>query len=258
MNTAMRRALLLVTLVVSGCAGAPAPEAEEPTTPVIHIDEDDAGTAKTDQGKASVVKSAATARAAAIAEALAEIDVQTIGALGDGQTVANLLSAGDLPAGLLDAEANRGVTTGRQGGRRLGGGSAGAAGGGGTLTTIGSGSAATTGSPAARSPTGSVAVKTPVVHGKVANAASVVARMRGRFRRCYARGQKSDPSLAGTLTLVASIGAKGEVLSVVGGEKGRLKAILPCVKAVIASAMFAPPDGSSAAVSVEVTFTKMP
>ncbi|MBW2458877.1 MAG: hypothetical protein JRI68_30535 [Deltaproteobacteria bacterium] len=250
----MRRALLLIPLVVSGCAAAPTPEAAEPKTPVIDVD-DDRHTAKSAQDKASEAKVRAKTRAAEIARALAEIDVQTIGALGDGQTVADVLSASDVPAGLLDEELKGGVTTAPQGGLKLGGG---AAGGGASLTAIGPGSGVATSRSAVKPPTGSVAVKAQVAKGKVANAASVVARMRGRFRRCYAHGQKSDPSLAGTLTLVAAIGAKGEVLSVAGGEKSSLKAFVPCVKAVIASAMFAPPDGGSAAVSVEATFTKMP
>ncbi len=81
--------------------------------------------------------------------------------------------------------------------------------------------------------------------------------MRGRFRRCYEHGRKGDPSLAGTLTLVALLGPQGEVTSVTGGDTSNLKPIVPCLKAVMTSGMFAPPDGGTAAVSVEATFTKV-
>jgi hypothetical protein len=241
----MRRApLLLVTLAVSGCAAAPEPEPEPPVTPVIDLDEPADGATKAD--KDGEANQAARDKAAAIAKALAEIDVKILGTLGsDGATVADVLAGGDVPAGLLDVQG--GVTTANSSGLTLSG-SARVGGGGRRIATAGPRTAAVQG------PKGTVSVSATVTKGKVANAASVVARMRGRFRRCYQHRLNSDPSIAGTVTLGASIGPNGDVLSVGGATKTSLKAIVPCLKAVIASDLFAPPDGGSALVSVVVTF----
>lgn len=94
-----------------------------------------------------------------------------------------------------------------------------------------------------------------VAGGKVANAATVVARMRGRFRACYQAGLNDDPGLQGAVTLVAKLGAGGEVTKVTGGG-GALGAIFPCLEAVVRSGGFSSPEGGSAIVSIPITFVK--
>jgi hypothetical protein len=103
---------------------------------------------------------------------------------------------------------------------------------------------------AAADPAGSVAVS----GGAVANASEVVARMRARFRRCYAEGRKTNPDMAGTITLVAKIGPDGEVTSVGGGTAGALSPIAGCLKAVVQGAAFDPPAGGSAVITIPLTF----
>jgi hypothetical protein len=117
----------------------------------------------------------------------------TLGRLSDGAAVAGVLTASEVPPGLLDDTIKGGATVASSGGLKLAGGSGTAAGGGG-------------------------------------------------------------PSLDGTVTLVGSLGPNGEVVSVAAGPTTSLKAIVPCLKAVMASGGFAPPDGGSAEVSVIATF----
>lgn len=91
---------------------------------------------------------------------------------------------------------------------------------------------------------------TGVTGGKVANASTVVARMRGRFRRCYQAGLSKDPDIAGSVTLTAKLGPEGEVQSVAGGGGSGTSVIVPCLKAVISSGGFAPPEGGAAVVTI--------
>jgi hypothetical protein len=139
-------------------------------------------------------------KAAQLASELAELDVQTLGALGSG------------PSGALAPP------------------------------------------PASPAGPGSVSVGgAGVAGGTVANASAVVARMKGRFRACYQMGLASKPDLSGSVVLVARIGEQGQVESVSGGGS-TLAAIIPCLKAVVQGASFAPPDGGSAVISIPITF----
>lgn len=216
----------------------------------------------------------ADAKAAEIASALAELDVQMVGALGSGGVATEgVLGSSDVPAGLLDdaAASNMGAGTGEPGGLKGLGGTGsgavkpGAGGGAGKLSDIGAtgasggGEGATAAGTAKKveGPKGSAMVGgAGVAGGNVANASSVVARMRGRFRRCYQTGLNANPEMAGSVTLVAKIGPNGEVLGVSGGGGGGLGAIVPCLKAVVSSGGFAPPDGGGATVTIPITFVK--
>ncbi|MEZ4437839.1 MAG: AgmX/PglI C-terminal domain-containing protein [Polyangiaceae bacterium] len=215
----------------------------------------------------------ADAKAAEIASALAELDVQTLGALGSGGVATDgVLGSSDVPAGLLDdaAASSMGAGTGEPGGLKGLGGSGtgsvkpGAGGGAGKLSDIGAtgasgGGQGATGAGTAKKvegPKGSAIVGgAGVAGGSVANASSVVARMRGRFRNCYQTGLNSNPELQGSVTLVAKIGPNGEVRGVSGGGGG-LGSIVPCLKAVVASGGFSPPDGGGATVTIPITFVK--
>lgn len=216
-------------------------------------------------------KAAADAKAAEIASQLAELDVQTVGALGGGLATEGVLNSGEVPAGLLD-EAGRssmGAGTGDPGGLKgLGGSGSGSvrpgAGGGGGLRDIGNtsgqaGGGATTAGTAkvVKGPTGSANVGgAGVSGGNVANANAVVARMRGRFRRCYQQGLDQNPDMQGSVTLTAKIGPNGEVLGVGGGGGGAIGPIVGCLKAVVQSGGFSPPEGGGAIVSIPITFVK--
>ena len=107
-----------------------------------------------------------------------------------------------------------------------------------------------------KGPTGDASVGGAGVNGgAVANAGSVVARMKGRFRACYQAGLNSNPDMAGSVTLMATIGPNGEVQSV-GGGGGSLGAIMGCLKGVVSGAAFSPPEGGKAFVSIPITFVK--
>jgi hypothetical protein len=218
-------------------------------------------------------KAEADAKAAEIASALAELDVQTVGALGAGGVATEgVLGSSEVPAGLLD-EAGRsgmGAGTGDPGGLKGLGGTGsgsvrpGAGGGSGRLSDIGNtgsgtGQSATSAgtAKAVKGPTGSAMVGgAGVAGGSVANASSVVARMRGRFRRCYQQGLNTNPEMQGSVTLTAKVGPNGEVLGVGGGGGGSLGPIVGCLKAVVSGGAFSPPDGGSAIITIPITFVK--
>ena len=218
-------------------------------------------------------KAEADAKAAEIASALAELDVQTVGALGGGVATEGVLGSSEVPAGLLDdaGRSSMGAGSGDPGGLKGLGGTGsgavkpGAGGSGGRLSDIGStgasggpgGATAAGTAKKVEGPKGSAMVGgAGVAGGTVANASSVVARMRGRFKRCYEQGLNSNPEMQGSVSLTAKIGPNGEVLSVGGGGGGSLGAIVPCLKAVVSSGGFAPPDSGSAIISIPITFVK--
>lgn len=217
-------------------------------------------------------KAAADAKAAELASELAELDVQTLGALGGGGVATDgVLGTSDVPMGLLDDAARSGMGAGIGGaaGLRLGGSGGGAVrpgagGGGGDLSKIGvtqedasSGAAKAGTAKAVAGPKGSVSVGgAGVSGGAVANASSVVARMRARFRHCYEQGLNSNPEMQGTVTLTAKVGPNGEVQSVGGGGGGSLSPIVGCLKAVVAGAQFAPPDGGGAIITIPISFVR--
>jgi hypothetical protein len=88
----------------------------------------------------------------------------------------------------------------------------------------------------------------------VNNAQAVVSRMRGRFRACYMgpQGLGSNPDMAGSVTLVATLGPNGEVRSV-GGGGGPLAPIVPCLKSVVQSGGFSPPACGAAVISIPIS-----
>jgi len=94
------------------------------------------------------------------------------------------------------------------------------------------------------------------VSGKIANSASVVARMKGRFRACFNAGLRADKTMAGSVTLTAKVGANGQVLSVDASAGASLRPIVSCLQAVVRSGGFAPPEGGSAVISIPITFTR--
>ena len=240
------------------CACGSTPPAEAPNNVVVELGDGQDTKPKT----ADDAKTAADARAAEIASELAELEVSTIGAIGGSEMPTDgILGSSDVPPGLLDDAA---LGVGGSGGLVLGGAGSGSvrpggaggvrAGGGGSIAAGGGGSASP--NAAIASPKGDARVAAPhVTGGQVANATSVVARMRGRFRACYNRGLRTNPTIRGTSQLTAKIGPNGEVLGVAASSDPSLAAVVPCFKAVVYSGGFSPPSTGAASVSFVVELT---
>ncbi|MSP24002.1 MAG: AgmX/PglI C-terminal domain-containing protein [Myxococcales bacterium] len=217
---------------------------------------------------ADAAKAAADAKATELSSALAELDVQTLGALGQGGVATEgVLGTGEVPAGMLDsaarsdAGAGSGDPSGLRGLGSTGRGGTGPLGGNegrdvGFRGQDGIGATVAAKTVEVKGPVGNASVGgASVSGGKVAGASGVVGRMKGRFRQCYQSGLNSNPELAGSVTLVAKVGENGEVRSVSGGG-GALAAISGCLKSVVQSASFAPPEGGSAVIAIPITFVK--
>jgi hypothetical protein len=213
-------------------------------------------------GKGSI----SDARATAIANELAQLDVAMVGALSSkGGATNSVLERGDTPTGLLDgaAAAGAGIGAGGVAGLHLGGGGGGVlkpgqAGGGGlaAIGDRGGGVPASAGSAAkVKGPVGNAAIGGAAVSGgNVANASAVVAGMQAGFRRCYNKGLQEDPNMKGSVRLTLRIGPNGEVLGVNPSGSGLSGTVISCVAARASSAQFAPPEGGGATIVVPVTF----
>ncbi len=210
--------------------------------------------------------SVSDARAAAISNELASLDVAMVGALNSkGGATNSVLERGDAPTGLLDqaAASGAGVGAGGVAGLHMNGGGGGTikpgqAGGGGLagIGDRGGGAPAGAGSAAkVKGPVGSASIGGAAVSGgSVSNAASVVAGMAAGFRRCYNKGLQEDPNMKGSVRITARIGPNGEVLSASPSGSGLSGSVTSCVAARVSSAQFAPPDGGGATIVIPVTF----
>jgi hypothetical protein len=90
----------------------------------------------------------------------------------------------------------------------------------------------------------------PVVPG----APRVIARLRPRFRHCYEGGLHQSPGMEGSVTLVVRVGPNGEVQRVTPSGGSGLAPIIPCLVAVMQSAVFEPPGAEGAVLSVPIVF----
>ncbi|MBI4952369.1 MAG: cell envelope integrity protein TolA [Myxococcales bacterium] len=220
---------------------------------------------------AAEMRAEADAKAAEIESSLAALDVQAVGVMGAGVNTTNVLDDSSVPAESVDGAARSGSAAGSGSGVTIKGGS-----GSGTVKpgSVGSNDIASIGNTGTSDPNGGTAAQVGTAKavegpkgnvsasasqsggGAVKNASSVVARMRGGFRRCYEQGLASDPSLQGSVTLVATIGPNGEVRSVSGGG-GALGSIVGCLKGVVQSGAFAKPeDGTGAVISIPINFSR--
>jgi hypothetical protein len=219
------------------------------------------------KGPAAGGKSIGDARAAAISNELAQLDVAMVGALNSkGGATNSVLDRGDTPTGLLDgaAAAGAGVGAGGVAGLHLGGGGGGTLrpgqGGGDGLAGIadrggGSGNANTGVVAKVKGPVGNASIGGAAVSGgAVANASGVVAGMQAGFRRCYNKGLQEDPNMKGTVRITARIGPNGEVLSASPSGSGLSGTVMSCVAARVSSAQFAAPEGGGATIVIPVTF----
>lgn len=219
----MRRRLLLL-LFTCGCGASASPS----TTLTIPT-------------AAPVATAAATANAApspsALARDLDQLDKALVGAMGSRPA-----QPGDVPTGRLD-----GAPSGGLGG--IGGGVTQPGAVGGAVPAGGSGGKV-------KGPIGKAAIGSAQVKGTIANAPAVIAGMAAGFRRCFSKGLMDDPSMKGSVTITASIGPQGEVVSASpSGGNGLSSNVIACVTARVSSAQFAPPDGGAATVSIPVTFS---
>lgn len=207
------------------------------------------------------------ARATAISNELAQLDLAMVGALNSkGGATNSVLDRGDTPTGLLEGAAANGAGVGSNGvaGLNMGSGAGGTvrpgAAGGGGLASIGerggSGPATAGSATKVKGPVGNASIGGAAVSGgNVANASSVVAGMAAGFRRCYNKGLAEDPSMKGSVRITAKIGPNGEVLSASpSGGSGLSSTVVSCVTARVSSAQFSPPEGGGATVVIPVSF----
>ncbi len=216
-----------------GCAASPC--AEQPRAPAVVASAEPSAQAGKDRAKED-------AKAAEIASELTAFDLESYSSPGSGKDLidegpAELLSeegrgfSGDWGVGSLNPPRDIGSTP--------------------------KGPPTSAGGAKPEKPLGTAKIGTLIMSGgTVANAKSVAAQMRGRFRNCYNAGLKGDPELAGSATLIAKIGPHGEVMSVGGGASGGFSTIVPCLKSVVRSGGFAPPEGGSALIGIPITFVK--
>ncbi len=101
----------------------------------------------------------------------------------------------------------------------------------------------------------------PVTVGEGLPEGAVIRVIRGGFTRvrgCYERGLRAHPTLEGRAEVRFSIGATGAVVTpVVTGSLGDPE-VLACVRGVVASLSFPPPDKAPVAVSLSYSFTPTP
>ena len=203
-------------------------------------------------------------RVADIARELDALDVRTVAVLDGGGAATEDTLGGELPATLLDAAARSGSRRGVGDDLELSSGRS---------TTVVPGARDLTGAteegaadPDARASDAGESrrvdgprtdVKPTVKPGpgpQIKNAAAVVGRMRGAFRRCYEAGMLVQPEMQGAVSLFAKVGPNGEVLGVTGGG-GPLAPIVPCLVGVVQTAQFDPPTGGTTTmVAIPIEF----
>ncbi|MEM9691100.1 MAG: energy transducer TonB, partial [Myxococcota bacterium] len=169
-------------------------------------------------------KAAADAKAAEIAAELSQLNIDTMTSLQDGGPATAAVFEGDsAPIDALDNVAASSKGVGSNGDPLNTGGSGNATvtpGQGGSTSLAQRGNTGSAGSDAkatskgnttkVEGPKGTASASGGAVAGTVSNASAVVARMRGRFRRCYQQGLASNPDMQGAATLTANIGPNGE------------------------------------------------
>lgn len=104
--------------------------------------------------------------------------------------------------------------------------------------------------------TGNTSVGGPAIAGgTVPGAGAVVAGMAATFRACYNHELVTNPDMAGTVRITASIGPAGEVKSVSASGGGSLSGtLIGCVQGRVAGAQFSPPDSGGATLVIPVSF----
>jgi hypothetical protein len=198
-------------------------------------------------------------KAAKIAKQLAQLDVETVGVLGgDGVAVDGVLSAGDVPTGLLDDAAGSpdGVVMGDSaapgsGGRGL------------KALAKPKRGASRTGAAVSSKKKKKKKKKGRVLIGKVSaggleakRVKRILRRARGRLRRCYRDALETNPDAAGTIRLSLQIDETGQVVvrkrtrEVVSDISPR--SVASCMAGVAHGLAFPAPDDGEATVAFSV------
>lgn len=134
------------------------------------------------------------------------------------------------------------------------GGGSGALGGG--MGGLGGGGGAS--APSQSGPTATAKVTIDRDLSQVSNVHSVVAGMTPGFRRCYARGLTVDPLMRGQVTLTATLGPNGEVMTAVPKNSTVSPSVTSCVVARISAAQFAPPTSQPSSLELTVRLEPAP
>lgn len=204
------------------------------------------------------------ARASDLSDELAALDLEMLAVLRrGGSATAAVLRDGDVPTDLLDSAAasSRGARADDGAGLNLLGDGARVVRPGATrgslLGDLGRGDRPVDAGAAevTPGPRGSVGVSPPATTGTVPGAEGVVASMAAGFRRCYQNGlDREDPSMSGSVRIIAKIGPNGEVLSASpAGGAGLSASVIGCMVSRVASAQFAEPIGGGATLVIPVT-----
>jgi hypothetical protein len=199
---------------------------------------------------------------ASLSNAIDRLQMSVLGVLSSSGATADVLRSGEVPTSLLDEAAKRNSGVGGPGLAVAVGGplKPGASGPG--FSTIGDthagGGGGTGTATVQKGPRGSIIAPPPDLRGAhVANAASVIAGLKGGFRRCYERALADDPDQTGRIDLSIKVGLGGEVQSVTATPRGNLSSlVVACVRGKAQGAQFEPPQGGLAIVQVPVSLVK--
>lgn len=108
-------------------------------------------------------------------------------------------------------------------------------------------------------PASDVAVGGHTESAPVVDAARVLAGLRARFRRCYAQGLASDPTMKGNVVLTIRVAPNGDVAGAdVAKNAGVSTAVASCLAEVAKRAVFAAPGGTGSTLTVPFTFSSAP
>jgi hypothetical protein len=96
------------------------------------------------------------------------------------------------------------------------------------------------------------------LQGTIADAESVVDRLRSRFNECYEKALWQNPDSQGALRVTSRIAVDGRVSSSRGVGIGLGADTYQCVTRAVLDARFAPPEGGSATLAIPVVLVQEP
>jgi len=198
---------------------------------------------------------------ASLSNAIDRLQMSVLGVLSSSGATADVLRSGEVPTSLLDDAAKRNSGVGGPGFAVAFGGPLKPGTSGPGLSTIGdthAGGGGTGTAVAVKGPRGSVTAPPPATKGApISNAASVIAGLKGGFRRCYERALAEDPDQTGRIDLSIKVGLDGDVQSVTATPQGNLSSsVVACIRGKAQAAQFEPPQGGLAIVQVPVSLVK--
>jgi hypothetical protein len=100
---------------------------------------------------------------------------------------------------------------------------------------------------------------TPTADVPVPDVEKVVGDMRSDFRRCYTDALATDPKIAGQVTVIAKVDAKGAVTSATPGGTSTLPdGVVACITSRVQKAQFTGPGGNGSTLQIPITFKNQP